>query len=251
MESNIQRFQLIELVRPYETFEQDDSRYFFSEVMRVRKSGYSSRHRSHVLPVDTTDFLSTHFIIAAQIGPDLVSLGGYRAIDLQTCETYQTPFPLTSILQQAQAMDQLEQVQSIIDSSRNRSKIVYQSAWTFCPDAKKNSQICALLKDLMTTMTVLSQTGPDEIRFACGIPRLKTDEYISFLGYEKLRSKSGEIEPILQKNLQNEKVELMILRSHHSLEAQEIARKHHDHWRNRIRISHSAAQNLSMIRPAA
>jgi len=232
------RLQIIELSSVYQQLENPKVRTLFTDMLLMRKRGYSSRHRFGALPVDTYDFIGTHYILMMEDNEKQVVLGCIRMVTLSQVQIYHLAFPAISLFSAAKASRHLDFLNQLIQTRREESpsaEFTYVSNWSFDPIARNYPEILEQLHHLICAVSVHSHQNPrKEIRFACGIPRLKTDEYIISTGFKRAEDEEGPLPEVSQANLLNEPIVLLVLNEGHNFVYRRKAKEYESAWDERL-----------------
>ncbi len=235
---DLAKVKIVEILCPFTQFEKPELMSIFSKVLAMRKQGYSSRHQMNALPVDTYDFIGNHYLITAPSENGTRVLGGYRTVSLNGAKHFNLTFPLKNLLVSANATTHLKALDDRLGARGNEQReFTYVSSWTNDPALREDRNVSRFLLDLVTTMNVYSQAeNPNQYRFACGVPRLKTEKYIQWLGYKPIQDGQESLPEVNQANLCGEPVLVHELPEGHSKEAFEIAAKYRTYWENRSQL---------------
>jgi|GEM_PF-2035110 len=232
--------QLIELDCVYQQLEDPEIRKLFSNLLLMRKRGYSTRHGQGSLPIDTYDFIGTHYLMVQNLPEGKRVLGGVRMVSLSRSLIYHMPFPAMSLLNAAKATRHIDFMNRLFQEygrpESNAIDFTYVSSWTFDPISREDASLTSYLHDLFCVANVLSHADPTrEIRVACGIPRLKTDRYITnIIGYERSSDADGPLPEVQQSNLVDEPVVLLHLKNGHPFSYRRRAQMLQKIWDERL-----------------
>lgn len=141
MEKMKDSFQLVILDCPYEKWDHQEVRTFFTEMVSLKKEGYGSRYVMDVLPVDTSDFIATHVLLCEkQKDGRLEPIMGYKSISLEKCRHYNLNFPGLSLVQSAKMPLHTQAIEKIIEQcDANQNGLAYLGSWTVSQKFKKRN----------------------------------------------------------------------------------------------------------------
>ncbi len=229
------KLKLFEFDCPFDHLDQRNERDLFSAILHLRKQGYLSRHQYGVLPTDTYDFIGKHYGVMTETNEGLEILMSYRTITLARCSEFKLALPIENIFKGTEALEHLNLLEKIKTQSVQENKpLVYTSSWTVSPKLRKNPKTYEHVYQLLTTMNVHSfHEDLNQIKLACGSLRLKTHEYIQWLGYELFKDEAKNLNSFKQYNLNNEDVVALRL-TKHSDDSIEVAEKFKIQWKNRL-----------------
>jgi hypothetical protein len=230
------QLKIIQLDCPYEQFENPEVRKMFGDLIDMRKRGYSSRHAHGALPVDTYDFIGTHYLIASESNGEIHLLGGLRMVQRSMAMTYNLPFPIVSLLSAAKADRHLKYMDVLYQQYPASSfEFTYISSWSFDPGTREQPELVKSMYDLLCTIAVYSLPHPSqEVRMACGIPRLKTDQYIISTGFERAADDHGVLPEVHQSSLTGEPVVILELKNGHQFAYRRLAQMNEQAWKDRV-----------------
>ncbi|MCM2276782.1 MAG: hypothetical protein NDJ89_01745 [Oligoflexia bacterium] len=195
--------RVIVLESPYDQIQNPGIQALFGKIVALKIEGYRRVYPDGVLPVDSHDFIATHYLVCEEkpSGPEI--LMGYKNVTLSQCLRHRLAYPGLNVLRGSEGTEAHQQaLQAILDRcSRDRTPLTYGSSWTISPAIPKG-ELKDFLKDLMTAMLVSSEleAGIPE-RVSCGGLRVKTDQYFQALGYRPLESRGAPLPPFAQGSL--------------------------------------------------
>lgn len=165
----------------------------FIKLLKLKKSGYQSKHSERFLPVGTHDFIGHHIILCDKktSTPILCS----KIVSYKTCVYYNTPFPLSE-LGCFLTNDQTQELRSIIETRIQQGKdITYSGGLTINP-AFKGFGATPLFKDIYTGLHYLAHTtyGYSTV-MGFGAPKVGTDVFFKTWGVRPLEVAGVPMEP--------------------------------------------------------
>ncbi len=206
------KLQIVILDNPYDCWEQRLAQEFFQKMVSLKLTGYKVEYPYGVLPVDTTDFFSTHqFVCRVEADGDLMPLMAYRSVDLHRCRTHNVAFPPLTLARTGGTPDHEKAVQALIDDCDRRGvNFDWSSSWTAHPDARKDRAVGRLLRDLFEVLYVYQHLEckiPDLILGA--VLRFKTDKVFGSLGHSGLALNGVVLKPVKVMSLLGEETQIM------------------------------------------
>jgi hypothetical protein len=252
LNSNLDNLRIIEVDCAYEQLENSELREVFANLLCMRRRGYTSRHPTDALPVDTYDFIGTQYLMVEEKEGKFHFLGGVRMVSLKRANQYNLPLPIFSLMNSVKAdrhVAFLEQTCKISDSASSaETQFTYVSSWTFTPEARANPELTQKLHQVFLTINVFSHRElKNQVRIALGIPRLKTDLRIQWMGYERATDASGQLPPVMHSGLSGEPVVLLSLPHGHSSECSQEAELHAKLWHERLVFKVPAELNKQKV----
>ena len=251
MEYSEASLQFFEFDCPFDHLDQRSERDLFSAILHLRKQGYLSRHQYGVLPTDTYDFIGKHYGIVTENSDGPLVLMSYRTITLERCQEFNLSLPIENILKSASAIEHLCFLEKLKGKSINENRpLVYTSSWTVSPLLREQPKTYKKVYEFLTAMNVHSfWENQSQIKLACGSLRLKTHEYIQWLGYKPFQDREKALPCFKQFNLNNEEVIALSLENH-SVDSIKIAENYNFQWKNRVKINRPAKSNSSIVKVA-
>lgn len=188
----LDQYKLILLDCFYRETEDEKARQALIDTAALKIEGYFNEFQKNVLPVDTSDFYATHFIICERKKNIWKPVMASKATTLSRTEEFQQPFPVLSLLEgkvdQACIRDAKEKIET---AKKRKLDISYDSSWTIDYRIRKDSPEKAfLLLEVFTSVMVNYHRDPKiEIPafFVAGVPKVKTDTFFEKLGARPLK----------------------------------------------------------------
>jgi hypothetical protein len=241
---NTKQFKLLILESPFENWGNPLVESIFSKMVTLKKKGYGGCYANGVLPIDTTDFLSTH-VLLCEIERDgnFTPVMGYKTITLQKCRQYNLNFPGLSLVQNAKMPVHSEVVQSIIERcEKEQRSLAYLGSWTMNPAYRHRQLLKKELKEAFMAFyrMVYREQNVAEVLIG-GTLRFKTEKLFSDLGHRPLSLDGQPLSPIHVAHLVKEPVLVM-----HSADFNETSleaeKKWHGVWEDRMIIENENLQ---------
>ena len=236
---NFQPFQIVALTYPYKTWFTQPTQALFNEILSLKLKGYGAEYPFGVLPIDTTDFIASHYMVGFQSKKNFRPLMAFKTTPLRRCEQHQLSFPGLNLVQQAQAPEHIAQVQKIMERVLwQKKELAYLASWTVDPIVRKDKEMAQKLRDIFKGLFVHChrELNVEEVLIG-GTLRFKTERIFSELGCQPLTDQfQMELSPIQVKHLFAEKVMVMHLQKF-SENAEHSARNCADLWEKRISYS--------------
>jgi hypothetical protein len=228
-------FRIAVLDQPAETWARPGTAALFTELVSLKLAGYWNAYTASVLPVDGSDFYSTHFLVSHG-GEDepFRAVMGFRFTTLARCRQYNAPFPALALAQAAGAQEHAQAMRVLIDRcDRENRTMAYAGSWTIAPDLTSGR---IALRDLTTAgMYLLHEAFGIDDGIVGGTLRFKTDRLFQSWGFGAIANDEGPLPPVRVAHLGDEIVLLM-----HSSGFTDTARQVADRWRkqwdNRLAI---------------
>lgn len=244
------RFKYVVLEAPYENSNLPAIKNYFPKILSLKKNGYSKAYALGALPVDTTDFIGTHHLLLIEVRKGEWELAlGYKTVSLARCSIYGLKFPALALAESSGATSHISYVKKIIDECHSKKLgLTYGGSWTSSPEYREQRILNASLRDMMSAMLVhYHRHEKFDHQICLGVPRFKTDQFFSQLGYESIqldhsddsseknlensaKSSAGNLFPL--SSLKREPVTMLHSKSPTPFGI-ELAEKYQDLWSNR------------------
>lgn len=211
---NQDQIRIVVLKCPYFQFENSQASEIFIRTLNLKKIGYEKEYPMGVLPIDTTDFISTHVLACGEGKGGFMPLMGFRSVSLESLDFFKLPFPLFGVLRSSDAYEHLEVVESIVQSARESKKnLCYDSSWTIAPLVREKHEFKKELRKIMEAIHVLYHLENQTAKLlAGGMKKFKMEKIYEYWGYKKI-SKDGVVLPEFELSfLFNEEAEIFYLK---------------------------------------
>jgi hypothetical protein len=194
---------------PLDSWQDQDVRTLFSDLVDLKMRGFGAQYSAKVLPVDTTDFIGRHFLSCLETPRGLRPIAGFRAVDLERCQSFNQPFPAESLARAAKAPRHAEAVRRYVEHGR---PVSYIGSWTVHPAVRCNPRLRAALREHFALGGVLLHHEVGMHRIILGATlRFKVDRLLAPVGYRALAHDGEPLPPIAAPHLHGELVRLMHL----------------------------------------
>tara|TARA_R110002049_G_scaffold209490_6_gene380392 strand:- start:1653 stop:2396 length:744 start_codon:yes stop_codon:yes gene_type:complete len=191
-----------QLVCPYESWDQTLVRKIFNEVVNIKKCGYGHNYKD-VLPVETLDFISDHYLVWIENNGKREYISGMKGISLKKLKQYNLELPCISLLNSIKTVssikEHLDSLEIMISQySDVEDKVNYFNGWTIKPEYRgrdESSQILKLASVACITF-VQEELGFKRLGLGSGMPHLKTDKVFEEMGYASWQLHGEELPPL-------------------------------------------------------
>lgn len=232
---------IVILESPYHTLTLKESREAFANLMDMKIQGYLAVHDNGALPLDTTDFLATHVFVSNKQKPLDEIYMCYKSTTFRICESFNIPFPFTSILKNHAKPECHEEMERIISECRLKGQdLAYDTGWTIAPIVREHKELQQILKELISLFAIYQHREYSISHWVTlGICKVKTDQHFLRMGLKEI---SGQ--PIISHPyLHNTDARAVISMDGNYADFVHFeARKYLDLWNNRLIISHDQAK---------
>lgn len=187
-----------ELRCPFEAWEDKEVREIFSQMVAVKKAGYQFNYSS-VLPVDTLDFISDHYLVWKIVDGEKRYIAGMKGISLETVTRYKQSLPCVSLLSTiskvANVKLHLQVMNSLINEFKGREELAwYYNGWTMHPDFRgKDNDSRTLVLASVATIAFAQDDHKAGLGLGSGMPHLKTDKVFAEMGYHPWKLNQEEL----------------------------------------------------------
>lgn len=236
-------FRILVLDCPYDSWETPETKEWFGKIIELKLKGYRREYPYGVLPMDTSDFIATHLIIAKDSEAGLEPVMAYRSVSQDRCQKHSISLPVLSLMKQLAAAEHAAEIQKIIDHcASEKTRLCYASSLAVAEEYAGHPELKEILK-----MVNVCHTREDKVSeiLAGGVLRFKMDRFYSFMGYNKLAHNGSPLEALKIPFACNELTGFFHLKEF-SDEAKEIAKKYEYLWAERIILGKPSKTNKTL-----
>ncbi len=220
---------------PYDTIHHPEVRDLFGRVVGLKILGYRNVYPYGVLPVDTYDYVATHFLICEETDNGLEPVTGYKSLSLKKSIKHQMTFQGIAVLESSGALHHIRALKSFLEQCEQENRSVcYGSSWTIHPKFRDTPELRPLMRDVSVALlanSVMDQGVTDHIM--CGTPKVKTDALLKTWGYEPMMAEGIELPYFYQKSLMNEPAQMFVCKRFSDY-ALDLAKKYRELWDSRL-----------------
>ncbi len=192
--ADIQSLRFVVLETPYDQWENPIAREMFGRMALLKLNGYRKEYPYGVLPLDATDYVSTHLLICTEEpGGPLKPIAGYKSLTLQRCYIHNLKFPLLNYMSESTAPLHASAVKHILERHQHLgNQLAYNGSWTVDPDIRSDRTFVSQLKELMMGLGVrFCQAYGITTLLGAGAVLNKADKYFRGWGYTPLKGGDG------------------------------------------------------------
>lgn len=241
------KFRVVIINSPIDILDNDLCATMLGKTLQMKHLGYKTTYGEKVLPMDKSDFFSTHIIFCEENNDQLIPIIAYKSTSYDRCLYYSFEFPALTLMKSDGHPSCVDKIDNILSSIENPSMISFDSSWAQNLEYRfnPNSEIKKCLREI-TMMFAVKHHEEFNIphMMACGVVKVKTDQFFLKIGLNKL----NEHALFKQKNLGDEDV-VIFYNNEFSFEALSMAKKYKTLWDNKLVID--GASLKSRIRKAA
>lgn len=232
--------RLVMIEPPYETLSLNEGRDYFTRGLLMKLQSYQQIYAPGVLPLDTYDFISTHFLIGVDRPDGFAPMMVFRTTSWEACLRHNLPFTGVAVVRSSGAEAHARRVEEMLAQwkAENR-KVFYGSGFAISPESRKlDPEVRALMKDLMiSTLARYEIEQGSYTRLACAVLKVHTDQLFATIGYRRICDAKGEpLPPFQQASILGERavlVECPVFTD----EAMGLVAKHEGVWNRREIVS--------------
>jgi hypothetical protein len=234
------KFRVVIIDYPIYALDNTECSEIFGKALSIKHAGYSLTYGENVLPMDKTDFFSTHIMLCEEVNDQLIPIIIYKATPYDRCLHYGIEFPGLSIVKADGHPDCVREIETILSNLDNPNMISFDSSWAQNPEYRfsKDSQLKNCLKEITMMFAVKHH---EEFRLphmmTLGVVKVKTDKFFEQIGLKKLTGPSR----FKLKSLNDSDV-YIYHNNAFSDEALIMAEKYNELWKNKLVISGQVIQ---------
>lgn len=237
------RYRIVIMECPYDSIESPLGMEMFGKLMALKIRGYKKEYSYGVLPVETSDFVSTHKMVCEEIDGKLFPLMAYKSISLDRAARHGMKLPLMELFetQENLKIPRLALEKVILEVKAAKKKLNYESSWTIDPEVRKDREKSRELRHWLNAIHVLDhyEKGMDE-SVLLGATKFKAEKMFESWGYSPICLAGRPIDPFEVESFDNAHVYLLHLKSFVKA-SRESAEQFRSEWNKRIVID--AEQN--------
>lgn len=228
-----EQLRFITLDCPLERWSDQEVRGAFDETVHLKMLGFGGHYQTHVMPVDTTDFIGYHVLTGVEGSDGLHLAAAFRAITCDRCRDFNLTFSAESLALQANARTHAAAVREFVERD---SRVGYLGSWTAHPSVRANPSLRTALRDDFALGAVLAHQEAGIPRLVVGATlRFKVDRLLASVGFRPLSHEGAPLPPIEVRHLHGEPVLLMCL-DEYNQEALQRADALRARWRTRVTL---------------
>lgn len=225
--------QLIVIDNPYDQMSDPLVQKLLPQLFDLKIKGYQSKYGYGVLPLDTNDFIATHFIISSQSGNAFLPLLSYKMITYRRAQLYNLPFAPVALMQRPQCERHLEVMQKLVaQSERLGQDVSYIGSLSMDPEISQEREF---VQFLMNLFILIHFSYSMEFNLLTGLSgatvRFKTSRLIERIGYKPLVNDGLPLPPVQIPSVKNDLSQFFQLREFTD-EARLISETYHHYWEN-------------------
>ncbi|MCE3013065.1 MAG: hypothetical protein LW878_08345 [Proteobacteria bacterium] len=193
MDFNLSDLQVVVVSSFFDQIDDPRVSELFVNLLKLKKSGYQSKHSNRFLPVGTHDFFGHHLILCHKKSFEPILCA--KIISYKTCQYYNTDFPLSD-LGNFLLVDQKRELEKIIHERLLRDKdITYSGGLTINP-VFKGFGSSPLFKDIYTGLHYLAHLTFDySTMMGFALPKVGTDIFFRTWGVKPLEVNGVPMQP--------------------------------------------------------
>lgn len=230
------KFKIVIIESAYDHWDSKLTQKYFSDAVSLKLRGYKAEYPYGILPVDTTDFISTHHLLCKETDLGLYPLMAYKSITYQKATIHNLPFPILNLAKSIGINKHEEAINNIVLRCESDGlKLSYDSSWTIDPETRKDRELTQTLRNIMTALHSLyhHNAKTDEI-ISLGSLRFKMERLFLYWGYNPIALESKPLDQFIVPSYFNEPVMMFHQTSGFSKQALEDARVYMNLWDDRL-----------------
>jgi hypothetical protein len=228
------KYKVVIIDYPIEVLDNNLCANIFGKTLQMKHLGYKAIYGEKALPMDKSDFFSTHIIFCENKNDELIPITAYKSTSYDRCLFNNFEFPGLTLMKNDGHPSGIDILEDILSGTINPSRISYDSSWAhnldYCFNAGPEFKKC-LREIIMMFIVNHHQEYNIPHMIACGVIKVKTDQFFLKVGLNKL----NENAQFKQKNINNEEV-IMFYTNEFSFEALSVAKKYKKIWDEKLVI---------------
>jgi hypothetical protein len=207
------RLQLITIECPYDLLSQSEVQELFAKTLDLKIQGYLKEYPYGILPIDTTDFVGDHMILAQEWGGKLTPIMAQRSVSLERCQIHHLPFPGLQLLEGVEnAESHRAALSHLVDKEvRKNGRITYDSSVTIHPKVRENLVLKQVVRDLIWVQHVhFHESVGTSLNITMAVTQFKMDQAFRVMGYQPLLHQQNELPALTFRNHFNLNAKVMV-----------------------------------------
>ena len=231
------KFKIVIIDYPIYIMEEQLCSTLLGKVLHMKHLGYRATYGENVLPMDKSDFFSTHILFCEEKNDEFIPIIAYKSTSLDRCLFNNFEFPALTLMKSDGHPSCLQKVKEILSGIDKPSEISFDSSWAQNLEYRfsKNSEIKNTLREISMMFGVNHHEEYNiPHMMTCGAVKVKTDLFFLNIGLSKLNEEAL----FKQKSLNNEDAYIFYNTNKlFSLEAIRMSKKYKALWDNKLVIS--------------
>lgn len=230
--------KLIEIDNPYRSWDDPLVQNLFLKMITLKFNSYKAKYPDGVIPVDTSDWVSKHFLACKVEGRgNYVPLMGFRLSTLQRCREHYLGFPPLLIAKSANAVDHVKCIEQIIaECDQKKLDLSYVGAFTVDLKQKSDPEFFKFLRHMMPAVHYFYRRSLNGMHqdVTAAVVRFHMDEFFRRYGFQNLGGEKT-LPTIRSPYLAKEEVRFVHMK-HSSAFAEKTAPEYERFWNERLII---------------
>jgi len=242
---SLKNLRIIVIDNPYDQMSEPLVQELLPRVFDLKIKGYRSRYDYGVLPLDTSDFIATHFVIAHPKGAVFQPILSYKMLTLKRAKLFNLPFSPMVMMQQCGTEKHVQAVRQIITNAELKGRDVsYIGSLTIDPEYKSDKLLVQKLMDLFVVCHYFYSLENNISEGLSGATvRFKMSRLVERIGYKPLELEGEALSPIVVPAISNEISQFYYLQSF-SAESETISHFGKKYWKDAIYLGRGQDQKL-------
>jgi hypothetical protein len=207
----IRDYQLIELDDPHCCWENPEARTLFEHTTSLKFQGYGRKYPHGVVPVDTTDWIATHYLVCKK-DEGLQPTMGFKRVTLERCQEHYLAFPPYNVTKANGYDRHHDAMKSLMSRFETHPELLsYTGAFTISPNVRGDSILVKALSETMIAIHHLfhQDAGKDHEIITAGVVRFHVEELLTRFGFQVFGDSQGSLEQMVFPYLARESVQWM------------------------------------------
>lgn len=231
---NNKKYQVVIIDNPIENLDDKKCADIFGKLLKMKHTGYKVTYGDNVLPMDKSDFFSTHILLCEVDNNNYTPIIAYKSTSYDKCLFYKMEFPALTLMKEDGTPKCVNRINNILQSANSPSEISFDSSWAQNLEYRYSDD--QSLKIMLREITMMFAVKHHEYfkiphMISCGVVKVKTDQFFYKIGLKELCSEAH----FIQKSINNQEVVIFYNDSFSEL-ALEMAKKYNTLWDDKLLI---------------
>lgn len=184
------KLRAVVIERAYDTIQDPHTQRLLGQIAALKIGAYRRIFPYGVLPVDTTDFTSTHILLCEETPEGLDPLLGVKVVTNRDCHAFGIPFPAYHYVEGSHLVQHKAAIEAFMAGAERKNQTVgYVGAWTYRADLKSERLLVSHFHNITAVFLLrYFQEKQIETGLAFAVMRFKVEEFHEYMGWPSFSS---------------------------------------------------------------
>jgi hypothetical protein len=250
MHQFLSQCRIVQLDNPFELWSDALVRNLFEKTATLKFQGYGPKYPKGVIPMDTSDWVATHYLLCHETHGELQPVMGFRRVTLERCRKHYLPFPPLAACHEAGCRQHIRDIDQFVSTFRDRpDRLSYTACFTIAPQLRTDRILVEKLCQLLVAQHYFfhEEEGNGHEVITAAVVRFQMDTLLSTYGFDPLVRPSSDNNwgAMRMPHVAGEPIRFMHSRSFNH-EVREIAATYHCLWAARTTLARKPVSDPPM-----